>query len=201
MTREIIAILRGIQQHEICDIADALIDAGITKIEVPLNSPDPFATIARLVAHAGDRALVGAGTVLDADAVERLASIGAQMVVSPDTCAEVIKATKAAGMLSYPGVVTPTECFAALRAGADGIKLFPAFKLGIDGLAAVKSVLPTGTKTYAVGGVGPDNFADWQAAGITGFGIGSGIYKPGFSVEDVKTRALKIVTAYDRIFS
>ncbi|NRB19148.1 MAG: 2-dehydro-3-deoxy-6-phosphogalactonate aldolase [Rhodobacteraceae bacterium] len=201
MTREIIAILRGIQSHEICDIADVLIDAGITKIEVPLNSPDPFATIARLVRHAGERAVVGAGTVLDTDAVARLAKIGAQMVVSPDTCAEVIRATKAAGMLSYPGVMTPTECFAALRAGADGIKLFPAFKMGLDGLAAVKSVLPVGTKTYAVGGVGPANFADWQAAGITGFGIGSGLYKPEFSADEVKTRADDIVAAYDAVFS
>ncbi|WIY25657.1 2-dehydro-3-deoxy-6-phosphogalactonate aldolase [Parasedimentitalea psychrophila] len=201
MTREIIAILRGIRGHEICDIADVLIDAGITKIEVPLNSPDPFATIARLVSHAGDRAVVGAGTVLDTGAVAHLAKFGAQMVVSPDTCAEVIRATKAAGMLSYPGVMTPTECFAALRAGADGIKLFPAFKMGLDGLAAVKSVLPAGTKTYAVGGVGPANFADWQAAGITGFGIGSGLYKPGFSAEDVKTRADDIVAAYDAVFS
>lgn len=201
MTREIIAILRGIQQHEICDIADVLINAGITKIEVPLNSPDPFATIALLVKHAGKRALIGAGTVLDTDAVERLAGIGAQMVVSPDTNTAVIRATKVAGMLSYPGVMTPTECFAALRAGADGIKLFPAFKLGIDGLAAVKPVLPEGAKTYAVGGVGPANFGDWQAAGITGFGIGSGIYKVGFSASDVAAKARDVVAEYDKVFS
>jgi 2-dehydro-3-deoxyphosphogalactonate aldolase len=200
MTREIIAILRGIQSHEICDIADVLITAGITKIEVPLNSPNPFTTIALLIEHAGKRAVVGAGTVLDTDAVARLASIGAQMVVSPDANAEVITATKAAGMLSYPGVMTPTECFAALRAGADGIKLFPAFKVGLDGFAAVKSVLPVGAKTYAVGGVGPAEFADWHAAGITGFGIGSGIYKVGYSAEDVKTRAQDIVAAYDAVF-
>jgi 2-dehydro-3-deoxyphosphogalactonate aldolase len=200
MTREIIAILRGVQSHEICDIADVLITTGITKIEVPLNSPDPFTTIALLISHAGKRAVVGAGTVLDTDAVARLAEIGAQMVVSPDACAEVITATKAAGMLSYPGVMTPTECFAALRAGADGIKLFPAFKMGLDGFAAVKSVLPVEAKTYAVGGVGPAEFADWHAAGITGFGIGSGIYKVGYSAEDVKTRAQDIVAAYDAVF-
>ena len=201
MTREIIAILRGVQCHEICDIADVLITAGITKIEVPLNSPDPFATIAQLVSHAGDRAIVGAGTVLDTNAVAHLAEIGAQMVVSPDACAEVITATKAAGMLSYPGVMTPTECFAALRAGADGIKLFPAFKMGLDGLSAVKAVLPPETKTYAVGGVGPANFPDWQAAGVTGFGIGSGIYKIGFTPEDVKTRAEEIVASYDAAYT
>ena len=159
-----------------------------------------FATIALLAEHAGDRAVVGAGTVLDTGAVARLAEIGAQMVVSPDACAEVIAATKAAGMLSYPGVMTPTECFAALRAGADGIKLFPASKMGLDGLAAVKSVLPVGTKTYAVGGVGPANFADWQAAGITGFGIGSGIYKIGFSADEVASQARDIVAAYDAVF-
>jgi len=197
MTREIIAILRGIQSDEACAVTDALIEAGITKIEVPLNSPQPFDSIAAMVKHAGDAATIGAGTVLDTASVARLADIGAAMVVSPDCCAEVITATKAAGMLSYPGVMTPTEAFAALRAGADGLKFFPAFKLGIDGFTALKAVLPQDVKTYAVGGAGPNNFAEWQAAGITGFGIGTGIYKPGFTVQDVATRAAEIVAAYD----
>lgn len=197
MTREIIAILRGIQSDEACAVTDALIEAGITKIEVPLNSPQPFDSIAAMVKHAGDAATIGAGTVLDTASVARLADIGAAMVVSPDCCAEVITATKAAGMLSYPGVMTPTEAFAALRAGADGLKFFPAFKLGIDGFTALKAVLPQDVKTYAVGGAGPNNFAEWQAAGITGFGIGTGIYKPGFTVQDVATRATEIVAAYD----
>lgn len=197
MTREIIAILRGIHPTEACAVTDVLIKAGITKIEVPLNSPQPFDSIAAMVKHAGDAALIGAGTVLDTASVARLAEIGAAMVVSPDSCAEVIKATKSAGMLSYPGVLTPTEAFAALRAGADGLKFFPAFKLGIDGFTALKAVLPKDVKTYAVGGAGPDNFAEWQAAGITGFGIGSAIYKPGFTVQDVAKKAAEIVAAYD----
>ena len=201
MTREIIAILRGIQPDEVCDIAEVLINAGITKIEVPLNSPSPFDSIARMVKHCDGRTIVGAGTVLDTEAVGQLADIGAQMVVSPDCNTQVIAATKAAGMLSYPGVMTPTECFAALRAGADGLKLFPAFKIGTDGLAAVGAVLPEGTKTYAVGGVGPDDFADWRRAGACGFGMGTGIYKPGFTPKDVATRAAAIVAAYDETFA
>ena len=201
MTREIIAILRGIQPHEACAITDVLIEAGITKIEVPLNSPQPLDSIAAMVTHAGDRAIIGAGTVLQVDDVAKLAQIGAQMVVSPDCCADVITATKSAGMLSYPGVLTPTEAFAALRAGADGSKFFPAFKLGPDGFSALKAVLPPKVKTYAVGGAGPHNFVDWQTAGITGFGIGTGIYKPGFTAQDVAVRAAELVTAYDKAFA
>ncbi|WP_282182154.1 2-dehydro-3-deoxy-6-phosphogalactonate aldolase [Aliiroseovarius marinus] len=197
MSREIIAILRGIQPDEAVDILNALIDAGITKIEVPLNSPDPFDSIERMVQAAGARALVGAGTVLDVASVRRLASIGAQMVVSPDANPDVIAETKAQGMLSYPGVLTPTEAFSALRSGADGLKFFPAFKLGLDGFKALAAVLPKGTNTYAVGGVGPADFADWLGAGITGFGLGSNIYKPGYSAEKVGALAAEIVTSYD----
>lgn len=197
MSREIIAILRGIQPTEAVDTLNALIDAGITKIEVPLNSPDPFDSIERMVQVAGDRALVGAGTVLDVSSVGRLAAIGAQMVVSPDANPEVIKATKSAGMLSYPGVLTATEAFSALRSGADGLKFFPAFKLGLDGFKALSAVLPEGTKTYAVGGVGPADFASWLNLGITGFGLGSNIYKPGYSAAQVGTLAADIVAAYD----
>lgn len=200
MTREIIAILRGVTPDEACGITDALIGAGITKIEVPLNSPDPFDSIARMVAHAGSRAVIGAGTVLTVEAVERLSGIGAQMVVSPDANPQIIERTKALGMLSYPGVFTPTECFAALRAGADGLKFFPAFKLGLDGYKALSAVLPADAKTYAVGGVGPDDFGDWQQAGITGFGLGSNIYKPGYTADQVGALALDIVAAYDAAF-
>lgn len=197
MTREIIAILRGLTPADAMEITDVLIDAGITKIEVPLNSPDPFDSIALMLAHAGDRAVIGAGTVLEVAQVEKLAAIGAQMVVSPDAFPEVIRATKAAGMLSYPGVLTPTEAFSALRSGADGLKFFPGFKLGVDGLAALKAVLPAGTKTYAVGGAGPANFAEWIKAGATGFGIGSNIYKPGYTANQVAMQAAQIVSAYD----
>ncbi|NIZ11874.1 2-dehydro-3-deoxy-6-phosphogalactonate aldolase [Phaeobacter sp. HF9A] len=201
MSRNIIAILRGLTPDEALPVTDALLDAGITRIEVPLNSPQPFESIATMVSHAGARGLIGAGTVLDTEAVQRLQDIGAGMVVSPDCNPQVIAATKAAGMRSYPGVFTPTEAFAALRAGADGLKFFPAFKLGIDGFKALKAVLPAETQTFAVGGVGPENFADWIAAGITGFGVGSNLYKPGFSTAEIAARAKDMVAAYDEVTS
>ncbi|WP_415921162.1 2-dehydro-3-deoxy-6-phosphogalactonate aldolase [Tateyamaria sp. SN6-1] len=197
MSREIIAILRGITPAEAVPVADALVDAGITRIEVPLNSPDPFDSIGKMLDAHGQSAMIGAGTVLDVGAVERLHKMGAHMVVSPDANPEVIAATKAAGMHSFPGVMTPTECFAALRAGADGLKLFPASHLGVSGLKAIGAVLPTGTKTYAVGGVVAADFGTWLAAGITGFGIGSALYKPGLSVADIASRAADMVAAYD----
>ncbi|WP_084861029.1 2-dehydro-3-deoxy-6-phosphogalactonate aldolase [Salibaculum halophilum] len=201
MTRHIIAILRGVQPHEAIAITEALIAAGITRIEVPLNSPDPYDSVARMIAHAGDSATIGAGTVLDTDAVARLAGIGAGMVVSPDTNADVIAATKAHGMASFPGVFTATECFTALRHGADGLKFFPAFKLGLDGFKALSAVLPPTVATYAVGGVGPADFADWRAAGITGFGLGTSLYKPGFDAARVADLAAAAVAAYDATLS
>ena len=199
MSREIIAILRGIRPDEADATTEALIAVGITRIEVPLNSPDPFDSIARMLAVAGSRAIIGAGTVLTVEDVARLADIGAQMVVSPDCNPEVIRATKSAGMLSYPGVLTPTDCFAALRAGADGLKFFPAGLIGPGGLTAIRAVLPKGVNTYAVGGAGPQNFAEWRAAGVTGFGIGTAIYTPGLNIHEIGQRAREIVAAYDRL--
>ena len=201
MTRNIIAILRGLTPPEAQPVCAALIDAGITLIEVPLNSPKPYASIQMMVeAHEHD-ATIGAGTVLAPEEVLRVAQIGARMVVSPDTNARVIVATKKAGMLSFPGVMTPSDCFAALRNGADGLKLFPASLVGPEGLAAIAAVLPGGTRTYAVGGVGPRDFARWFAAGVTGFGIGSALYTPGRSVSDVAARARDLVAAYDESFA
>ena len=197
MSRPIIAILRGITPNEAGAIAQELVAAGIDRIEVPLNSPEPYDSIAEMLAQVGDVAQVGAGTVLEVPQVERLASIGAHMIVSPDTNATVIMATKALNLLSFPGCFTPTECFTALAAGADGLKLFPASHLGPSGLKAVKAVLPAGTETYAVGGVGAEDFGTWRAAGITGFGIGSALYAPGMTAGDVRKRADALVAAWD----
>ena len=199
MQRELIAILRGIQTTEVHDIARALIDAGITKIEVPLNSPDPFQSIEKMVNAFGTVATIGAGTVLNKDEVKTLADIGCQMVISPNADPDVIMATKNARMLSYPGVFTATECFSALKNGADGLKFFPAFKLGLDGFNALKAVLPKTANTYAVGGVGAPDFQAWKEAGVTGFGVGSNLYKPGMSVAEVASHATTLVAAYDAV--
>ena len=200
MSRTLIAILRGVTQADVLSIADGLIAAGITSIEVPLNSPDPFESIGLLVDRFGDSALIGAGTVLAPDQVARLSDMGARLVVSPDCNPEVIAASKAAGMTSCPGVMTPTECFTALRAGADVLKFFPGSLIGPDGLKAIRAVLPEGTQAYAVGGAGPSNFADWHAAGADGFGIGSALYRPGDPADEVAKRAKYLVARYDEVF-
>lgn len=198
MTRNIIAILRGVQPSEAVDMAQVLIDAGITKIEVPLNSPDPLQSIKAMADSFGSVALIGAGTVLTPKDVENVQSVGGRLIVSPDCNPDVIKTTKALGLLSYPGVMTPTECFSALRNGADGLKFFPGSLIGPDGIKAIRAVLPKGTEVLAVGGAGPENFVDWFAAGADGFGIGSALYKSGMSVGEVQRRAADIVAAYDQ---
>jgi 2-dehydro-3-deoxyphosphogalactonate aldolase len=198
MSRNIIAILRGITPSEAVAACEALIKVGIDRIEVPLNSPDPHDSIASMISACGARATIGAGTVLEASQVDRLSVMGAQMVVSPIMNVDVIAATKAQGMLSFPGVFTPTEAFAAIAAGADALKLFPAELAGPRGLKALRAVLPATCDVLAVGGAGPDNFAEWRAAGAAGFGIGSALYKPGMSTAEIAERAAKIVAAYDR---
>ena len=200
MTREIIAILRGVTPEESVDIGHVLIDAGITTIEVPMNSPEPLKSISAMVNAFGATACIGAGTVLTAEQVEQVAGAGGQLIVSPNTVPEVIEATKAAGLDSYPGVLTPTECFTALRHGADGLKFFPSMLIGPAGLAAILAVLPKGTQTYAVGGVGAKNFSDWIKVGVTGFGVGSELYKPGNSSSEVAVKAVQCVTAYDAAY-
>lgn len=192
----LIAILRGVTPDEAAPIAAVLIEAGITQIEVPLNSPDPFDSIGNMVAAHGEDALIGAGTVLSVEDVNRVAAVGGKLIVSPNVDQRVIVATKTAGMASWPGVMTPTECFTALKAGADGLKIFPASLLGPEGIKAIRAVLPKGTLVYAVGGAGADNFGAWMAASADGFGIGSALYKPGLSVSEVKSRATEMVAAY-----
>lgn len=196
MTLPLIAILRGVTPSEAPTIAETLIGCGITTIEVPLNSPTPYESIAALVQLFGDDALIGAGTVLTVEQVDAVADVGGKLIVSPNCDASVIAQTKAHGMQSWPGVFTPTEAFAALAAGADGLKLFPGNMAGPGGMAALRAVLPKGTQVYAVGGAGADNFGDWIAASADGFGIGSAIYKPGMTPAEVKTRATMLVDAY-----
>jgi len=199
MSRPIIAILRGVQPAEAVAIAGVILAAGIDKIEVPLNSPSPLESISAIVKAYGDRALIGAGTVLTIAQVQQVRVAGGKLAVSPNCDPAVIAATIAAGMQSWPGIFTPSEAFTALQAGATGLKLFPGDMAGPKGLKAMRAILPTGTQVYAVGGAGPENFVEWVAASANGFGLGSAIYKPGDTPETVAAKAQAIVAAFDAI--
>ncbi|MEQ9643496.1 MAG: 2-dehydro-3-deoxy-6-phosphogalactonate aldolase [Alphaproteobacteria bacterium] len=191
----LVAILRGIAPDEAVPVARALHEAGFAVVEVPLNSPEPFDSIARIVAALGDEMLVGAGTVMTPAEVERIAAAGGRLIVMPHFDTEVVAAAKGRGLACAPGVATPSEAFAALKAGADALKLFPAQALPPSVLSAWGAVLPAGTLTMPVGGVHAGNLAAYWDAGARGFGIGSNLYKPGKSVAEVAATAAELVDA------
>ena len=176
----------------------ALFAGGFRCMEVPLNSPRPLESIRRLAVALGDRMLIGAGTVLTADDVRTVAEAGGRLIVSPDANPQVIRAAKAAGLISLPAFLTPTEAFAALAAGADGLKLFPAEMAGPSGLKAVRAVLPPQTRIFPVGGVSPDTIGPYLTAGAAGFGVGSGVFSPGRSADEVRRRAEDLIAAWRR---
>jgi len=191
----IIAILRGLTPGDAVAVGTALFDAGIRVMEVPLNSPDPLISIAAMADALGDRALVGAGTVLHVGEVHDLSHCGARFIVSPNTDARVIGAALDAGMQALPGYQTPTEAFAAIAAGAEWLKLFPAGPLGVAHFQALAPVLPAGVRTVAVGGVGGRNARLWLDAGAAALGIGSELYKPGDNAATVADKARALVAA------
>ena len=190
----IVAILRGVTPAEIDRVGDALVEAGVTIIEVPLNSPNPFESIKRLAARHGERALIGAGTVLEPADVARVKEAGGRLMVAPNFDADVVHAAKAAGLATLPGVMTPSEGFAALKAGADGLKLFPAEIIPPAVFKAWRAVFPADTLMLAVGGVGVDNLKSYAEAGASGYGIGSALYKPGRPVGEIGKLARALVT-------
>lgn len=196
-TPPVVAILRGIRPHEAVPVASALVEAGVRMIEVPLNSPDQFVSIAAMQQALGDHALIGAGTVLDVAGVEALARTGARLLVTPNTVPAVIERGCALGLEAMPGFLTPTEAFAALAAGARRLKLFPAFAMGPAYIKAIREVLPAGTGVWAVGGVGPENASDWLNAGAEGVALGSALYRPGDSAEDVRHKATRVLIAIE----
>ncbi len=191
----LVAVLRGLTPAEAEAVGDALVDAGFTLLEVPLNSPDPLTSIAAMAKRYAGRAIVGAGTVLTTDDVAAVADAGGELIVSPNTDPAVIRASVARGMISLPGYYTPSEGFAALAAGAHGLKLFPAEGAAPAYLKAQRAVLPKDTKVLAVGGITPDTMAAWHAAGADGFGLGSNLYRAGKSAADVARDAATFVSA------
>lgn len=195
----LVAILRGIRPDEVVAVADALIASGIRLIEVPLNSPDPWESIARLKEHCPEEVLVGAGTVLTVADVQRLASLDAALLVTPNSDGEVIASGRASGLAPLIGCMTPTEALAAHRAGACALKLFPAGSLGPGYYREMRAVLPPELPVLAVGGIGVAEMAAWWEAGIDGFGLGSSLYAPGRSSDEVGRRATALVAEWRRL--
>lgn len=194
----LVAIIRGVRPDEAEAIGDAIFEGGIRIIEVPLNSPDPMNSIEKLAVRFGDRALVGAGTVLKAEQVQQVKDVGGRIIVSPDSNAEVISAAAKAGLVSSPGYFTPSEAFSALRAGAHALKLFPAEAASPTVLKAQLAVIPKDVPVLVVGGVQPDNMQPWLEAGAVGFGLGGGLYKPGQSPEETLQKSRAYVAGLQR---
>ena len=189
----LVAILRGLAPEEAIPVGEALLGAGLRVLEVPLNSPEPIESIRRMAAHFGDRALVGAGTVMTPEQVASVAGAGGRLMVTPHADPALVRAAKAAGLLAAPGFFTPAEAFALLAAGADALKLFPAEAASPAVLRALRAVLPPGTLVLPVGGMAADTIGPWRAAGAGGFGIGSSLYKPGDAAALVGERARALV--------
>ena len=200
LRRNLVAILRGVTPEAAPGIGAAVFEAGIEAIEVPLNSPDPFRSIELLARSLPNAALVGAGTVLTPPQVDDLDRAGGRLLVSPNIDPGVMERAGRYGMVTMPGVFTPTEAFQALSLGASALKFFPASALGARGIAAIKAVLPAGTIVGAVGGVSETDFADYAKIGVSTFGLGSSLYTPGLSVEAVAGRAIAAVAEWDRVF-
>jgi 2-dehydro-3-deoxyphosphogalactonate aldolase len=201
LQRSLVAILRGLRPDEVEPIVSALIEAGFEAIEIPLNSPDPFTSIEIAAKLAPPDCLIGAGTVLNADEVDRLAEAGGRLMVSPNVAPEVIARASSRGMITMPGVFTATEALLAVSAGASALKFFPASVLGAAGINAIRAVLPGGMGIGAVGGVSEADFTAYAAVGIRTFGMGSSLYRPGASAGDVGNKARAIVAAYDTVFA
>ena len=200
LQRDLVAILRGIAPDEVEGAASVLAEAGFEAIEVPLNSPEPFASIERLARGFGAELLVGAGTVLEPEDVDRLRDAGGRLMVSPNIDEAVLRRAVEFGLVTLPGVFTATEALAALRCGASALKIFPASALGPGGLAAIRAVLPADTVMGAVGGVSEADFAAYAAAGVRCFGLGSSLYKPGDAPQAVAAKAQAVIAAYDEVF-
>ena len=198
MKRPLVAILRGVKPDEVLGIVSALLDAGMTAIEIPLNSPEPFRSIEIAAKRAPADVLIGAGTVLTAADVDRLHDVGGRLMVSPNVDVEVLARARDHAMITMPGVFSPTEALLAARAGASSLKFFPANVLGAAGITAIRAVLPPDVMVAAVGGVSDQNFAEYVKAGIRAFGLGSSLYKPGMTAADIAVRAKVTIEAYDR---
>lgn len=199
MRRSLVAILRGIKPEETAPIIDGLIEAGFTAIEIPLNSPEPFRSIEIAANRAPRDVLIGAGTVLTVADVDRLHNVGGRLMVSPNVEADVIARAASHGMVTMPGVFTPTEALAACAAGASALKFFPASVLGPSGISAIRAVLPGDVPVGAVGGVGNEDFAAYAKVGVTTFGLGSSLYKAGMEAEEIKRRGEAAIAAFDAL--